>query len=373
MAVRRGREPLQGLLIARMVRDAIFRLIGGIALAVVGWRTEVELQGHPPALDISLLASMALSGLVLGLLLTPDLTVRPLLRLKAYVRGLSDEELLAALLGLMAALVLAALATVPLAMLPGGVGRILPVALAVLFAYFGVSIGLDRRRRVLSMLARRVATPEEGKGAPAEPLTSMALLDTSAIIDGRIVQIGRAGFVPGALIIPQFVLDELQQLADSSDPRRRTSARHGLDMLRQLKAESVAPVEIMAFPDEPQIDVDQLLIVVAQRLHCPIISNDFNLSRVAEIKGVPVLNVNVLADSLRPVVAPGDHLRLRMVEMGGQPGQARGYLEDGTMVVVERGQHMIGQDADIVVQRIRQQDTGRIIFAVPQVDERSAV
>lgn len=356
-----------------MLRDAILRLVGGIALAVIGWRAEEALQGHAPAMDLTLLVSMALSGFILGILLTPDLTIRPFLRLKAYVQSLSDEELLAALLGLLVALVFAALGTVPLAMLPGNVGRVAPVVLALLFAYFGVSIGVDRRRRVLALLARRVRAADEEPTTERESPRPMALLDTSAIIDGRIAQISQAGFVPGALIIPQFVLDELQQLADSSDPRRRTSARHGLDMLRQLKAKSAAPVEIMPFPDEPQLEVDQMLITAAQRLHCPIITNDFNLSRVAEIKGVPVLNVNVLADALRPIVVPGDRLRLRMVEVGGQPGQARGYLEDGTMVVVENGQSMIGRDADVVVQRIRQQDTGRIIFAVPQANGRSAV
>lgn len=361
-----------------MSLNFVLRIVGGIAMAVVGWHLDEAVQGRSPRLDASLLVSLSLSGFILGLLLTPDLTIRPFIRLKTYLQDLSDDELLAGAIGLLAALVMSALSALPLSFLPGVVGKLAPVSLGIVLAYFGTTLGVERRRRVLAAIpplggheeievSPDMAQPGNERGQP------LALLDTSVIVDGRIVQVSRTGFVPGSLVIPRFVLDELQQLADSADQRRRTSGRHGLEMLRLLKEQSVVPVEIVDVDADSADDVDRNLVGLAKRMHCPIITTDWNLNRVAEIQNVPVLNVNALADAVRPMVTSGARLRIRLVEAGGQPGQARGYLEDGTMVVVENGFALIGHDADVVVQRIRQQDSGRIIFATPGVSDNGAI
>jgi uncharacterized protein YacL len=350
--------------------DFLLRIVGGVALAIVGWQVEVALQGHSPAFDITLLVSLTLSGFGLGLLLTPDLTIRPFQRFRSFLGDLSDEEIFSGAIGLLIALVMSALSALPLSLLPSPMGKLAPFAMALLFAYFGISIGVARRRRMLSMLNSKIgAVPYSDADAGSSVRRHVVLIDTSAIIDGRIIQISRTGFIPGGLVIPQFVLDELQHLGDSSDPRRRTSGRHGLDNLARIKEESVVPVEIDDFADDPNADVDHRLLSVAKRLDCPIVTTDWNLNRVAGLQGVPVLNINVLYEALRPPLGYGDKVRLFLVEQGAQSGQARGYLDDGTMVVVENGQSMLGKEVDVVIQRVRQQDSGRIIFAVMAVPE----
>ncbi len=356
-----------------MSLDLVLRIVGGIAFATIGWHVEEALQGHSPNIDATLVVSLSLSGFIFGLLLTPQLTVRPFVRFTTYISSLSDAELFGATLGLVVALVMSALAALPLSLLPGYIGKVSPLALAVVFAYFGVKIGVDRRR-LLEHLRYGVDSGGAQGRVLEEPVVeqNIVLLDTSVIIDGRIVGVSRTGFLPGTIVVPRFVLDELQQLSDSSDARRRTSGRHGFDVLRELREKSVVPVEIREFDGVGDDEVDRRLVKLARKLDCPILTTDWNLNKVAELQGVPVLNLNLLSDALRPVLAMGDHLKIRLIEQGGQPGQARGYLDDGTMVVVENGQHMIGKDTRVVVQRIRQQETGRIVFAVPHLGEHGA-
>jgi uncharacterized protein YacL len=194
------------------------------------------------------------------------------------------------------------------------------------------------------------------------------LLDTSVIIDGRIADVARAGFLHGTLLVPRFILLELQGIADSSDALRRARGRRGLDLLARLQKEALVPVVVIERDPAELVEADAKLVAIAKELGCPVLTNDYNLNRVAELQGVKVLNVNELATAVRPVVLPGEELGVKIIQEGKEPGQGVGYLEDGTMVVVEGGSRHIGGELDVVVLRVLQTVAGRMIFAQPKGD-----
>jgi uncharacterized protein YacL len=193
-------------------------------------------------------------------------------------------------------------------------------------------------------------------------------VDTSAIIDGRIADISQTGFIPGSLIIPRFVLDELQHIADSYDAVRRNRGRRGLEMLAKLQKESGVSVEITEMDVKDIREVDGKLVRLAKIFGCGIVTNDFNLNRVAELQGVQVLNVNELANAVRPVVLPGEEMAVRIIQEGKEFGQGVGFLDDGTMIVVEGGRRHINNRIDVVVTRVLQTAAGRMIFAHPKME-----
>ena len=205
--------------------------------------------------------------------------------------------------------------------------------------------------------------PAAEAAAPALP---PILVDTSAIIDGRIADIAAAGFIPGRLVVPRFVLAELQNIADSEDAMRRGRGRRGLDVLNTLREQPEVEVEIID-EDVPKVrEVDAKLVVLAQKFSCNVLTTDYNLNRVAQIQGVRVLNVNELSNAIRPVVLPGEELVVKVVQPGKERHQGVGYLADGTMIVVENGDKLIGQDVPTEVTRVFQTVAGKMIFAVPR-------
>ena len=260
-----------------------------------------------------------------------------------------------------------AVARVPLGSVAGGVGGLMvfwvlgklfedlypPLTsgfFLMLLMVVGVMVGV-RKGRELSVLFRRAEVPTVPK-----------VLDTSAIIDGRIADICETGFLEGPILIPQFVLRELQYIADMTDPLRRARGRRGLDVLDRLQKHSKAPIRIID-EDYPEIkEVDQKLIELSRRKGAKIVTNDYNLNKVARLHGIEVLNVNELAQALRPVVLPGESLKVHVIREGKEPDQGVGYLEDGTMVVVEEGKKLIGQEVEITVTSVLQTSSGRIIF-----------
>jgi uncharacterized protein YacL len=194
------------------------------------------------------------------------------------------------------------------------------------------------------------------------------VVDTSAIIDGRIAEIVESGFIYGTLVVPKFVLEELQHIADSSDTLRRNRGRRGLEILNRMQKESTTPVEILD-EDVPEVtEVDAKLVALARVRSKAILTNDFNLNRVAELQGVRVLNINSLANAVKPAVLPGEELRVRVIQEGKEPGQGVGFLDDGTMIVVEGGVRYIDKDLDVAVTRVLQTVAGRMIFAQPRLD-----
>ena len=194
------------------------------------------------------------------------------------------------------------------------------------------------------------------------------VVDTSAIIDGRIAEIVESGFIYGTLVVPRFVLDELQHIADSSDTLRRNRGRRGLEILSRMQKEPGTPVEIVE-DDVPDVaEVDAKLVALARARSRVILTNDFNLNRVAELQGVRVMNINSLANAVKPAVLPGEELRVRVIQEGKEAGQGVGFLDDGTMIVVEGGARHIDHDVDVSVTRVLQTVAGRMIFAQPRLD-----
>ncbi len=296
------------------------------------------------------------------------------------LRHVSLQGLVFGVSGAIIGLLLGALASVPLSKLPGPFGAVLPVVVSVCLTALAMVVVLSRRTALMAALpfldlksappapaagvAEPVAPPEPAE--PAAPELPQILVDTSVIIDGRIADIAAAGFVPGRLTVPHFVLAELQNIADSDDAMRRGRGRRGLDVLNRLR--EMKDVETSIIDDDVQgvREVDAKLVALAQRFGCNVLTTDYNLNRVAQIQGVRVLNVNELSNAIRPVVLPGEELIVRVVQPGKERNQGVGYLADGTMIVVENGDKLIGQEVATEVTRVFQTVAGKMIFAVPR-------
>jgi uncharacterized protein YacL len=233
----------------------------------------------------------------------------------------------------------------------------LTIALSLVFGYFGLILGMARRPSPDELVERAFLRARERYQAPK-------ILDTSTIIDGRIADVCASGFIEGTLVIPRFVLRELQNIADSADPLRRARGRRGLDMLNKIKeGKDIVDVEIYELELEEGEKVDTKLVQLAKRLEAKIITNDFNLNKVAQIEKVPVLNVNDLANAVKPAVLPDEQMIVRVMKEGKEPGQGIGYLDDGTMVVVDGGKSYMGKDIRVVVTSVLQTAAGKMIFA----------
>jgi uncharacterized protein YacL len=205
----------------------------------------------------------------------------------------------------------------------------------------------------------------------AEDQGRTILMDTSVIIDGRIADIARTGFLTGTLLIPRFILNELQYIADSADGLRRQRGRRGMEVLAQIQKDPAVPVQISDIDVEGAREVDDKLVILARQLRSPILTNDYNLNRIAELQGVPVLNVNELANAVKAVLLPGEKLKVNIIQEGKEPGQGVGYLDDGTMVVVEEGKDYRNAEIPVTVTKVLQTAAGRMIFARPEEQETS--
>jgi uncharacterized protein YacL len=252
------------------------------------------------------------------------------------------------------------------------IGRYFGVALSIVtyitLGFFGVVVATKKGKDLIPawLSARRggVAPKSKGKGSDASP----KIFDTSVIIDGRIADIMKTGFIEGPIVIPEFVLVELRHIADSSDSLKRNRGRRGLDILNRIRTEYGVDIynteEDKSLDEIPEVDVK--LLKLAQILRGKVVTNDFNLNKVATIKGVEVLNINELANTLKPVVLPGEDMNIFPVKEGKENNQAVAYLDDGTMIVVEEGRRFIGKAVDVLVTSVLQTSAGRMIFAKPK-------
>jgi len=345
--------------------ELTLRLVGMIVFAIIGWRIGDLLGAGPDSFRYIII--LALAGAALGLLVTPWITIRPYTWVRRTIRQIPAQQLLAATIGLLIGLIIAALTAFPLSFLPNPLGSILPFVSLIIFGYLGAWVMITRERDFYAILGGRFSKEGATKTATSD---RQVLLDTSVIIDGRIADISHTGFIDGTMIIPRFVLAELQHIADSADPLRRNRGRRGLDMLNKLQKESIFPIRITDLDVEDVHEVDDKLVRLGKNLRCPIVTNDYNLNRVAELQGVRVLNINELANAVRAVVLPGETMRVRIVQEGKELGQGVAYLDDGTMVVVDNGRRAIGNTIDVVVTRMLQTNQGRMIFAAPTTDEK---
>jgi len=260
---------------------------------------------------------------------------------------------------------------VPLSNLQEPFGSVLPLGIS-LFLGLGM-LGLTvAKRRDLIVAAQAVGFLQRGDGARDEARSGepRIVVDTSAIIDGRIADVVTTGFLDGPLLVPRFVLRELQRLADGGDPLRRNRGKRGFEILKRLQ--DLHRVEIVEADVPSATDVDGKLVELARQRGARVVTTDYNLNRVAELSGVNVLNVNDLANALKPVVLPGESLRVQVLREGKEPGQGVGFLEDGTMVVVEQGRRLLGQEVAVVVTSALQTSAGRMVFARPKVDGEEA-
>jgi uncharacterized protein YacL len=344
--------------------EFLLRLIGMFVFAIAGWRIGDMLGGSADALRFIIV--LVLAGAALGLIITPWVTIRPYVWARRTIRQVPAQQLFAATIGLLIGLIIAALSAFPLSFLPAPFGAILPFVSLILFGYLGAWVMMMRERDFFAILGGRFGR----EGLARAPSDKSVLLDTSVIIDGRIADISRTGFIDGTMLIPRFVLQELQHIADSPDSLRRNRGRRGLEILNKLQKESIVPIRITDLDVEEVHEVDDKLVRLAKNLHCPIVTNDYNLNRVAELQGIRVLNINELANAIRAVVLPGEGMRVRVVQEGKELGQGVGYLDDGTMVVIDNGKRSIGSTIDVTVTRMLQTNQGRMIFAAPVDDKK---
>jgi len=368
-----------------MSSDFIIRLIGMVVLAIGGvyWGSSIgqiaNQNPNPNTFSVEQYAfTIGLLGALTGLILSPILTLRPIKALRSLLVRISAQSLFSTLLGLVVGLIIAALLAFPLSLLPSPFGKILPFVGVVLFSYIGVAIFVMRQTDLFSVLSNLTGRNLSGSGSGSGAETSGAnwaesrtiLLDTSVIIDGRIADIARTGFLPGALLIPRFVLNELQYIADSSDGLRRQRGRRGMEVLSQLQKEPIIPVRISDIDVDKVREVDDKLVILARQLRCPILTNDYNLNRIAELQGVMVLNVNELANAVKSVLLPGEILSVHVIQEGKEMAQGVGYMDDGTMVVVENGREFLNKEIEVTVSKVLQTAAGRMIFARSGVDSR---
>jgi uncharacterized protein YacL len=299
-------------------------------------------------------------GAVVGVLAVPAAQgafEKELVSVERAVDRLAPGELVGGAIGLTSGLVIAFLIKsvlfefITFAGPTGGyIAIVLYIVVSIFAAYLGARVGAKQRVGV----GRLATVSLAGGGSPK-------VLDTSVIIDGRVLDIVRSGFLEGPLLLPRFVLRELQNIADSSDAMRRTRGRRGLDVLTKLQV--LTPLEIVERDFDTIGEVDAKLVMLARERGAKLVTNDFNLNRVANVEGVAVLNMNELANAVKPVLLPGEELRVALIKEGKEPHQGVGYLEDGTMIVVENGRRMVGETIDVSVTSALQTAAGRMIFA----------
>ncbi len=293
------------------------------------------------------------------------------------VSEMPGATLVAGIVGLLVGLAVAALVSIPFYALDSIMDWVVPVCVSAALGAGGLLLGMQRERDIRAILPgldsesypvqRPAAGRTGGTAIPAHDSRNGAILvDTSAIIDGRIADLTQTGFIDGSLLVPRFVLDELRHIADSNDSLRRNRGRRGLEVLGRLRKDASVPLRVLDVGVENGEEVDARLVELARGMKSSILTTDYNLNRVAEIQGVQVLNVNELANAVKSIVLPGENLRVDIVQEGKEAGQGVAYLDDGTMVVVEGGRRYINASHDVTVTRVLQTNAGRIVFAQPK-------
>ena len=379
--------------VLRFFITLIFAILGGALMQLASPLLTLFLSTEVLKLDLGLfgltLASLvcilvgAVLGGVLGFITTPLFTAtlkRFTYWVETQLSKMPIHDVIAGAAGLAIGLIIANLLGAAFSKIPL-VGAYFPVVFSIVFGYLGIHITIKKRKEVgelfgtlpnLISKSREAKAQEKakealgqiGKGQKSSKLYK--LLDTSVIIDGRIADICETGFIDGALLIPEFVLEELQHIADSSDALKRVRGRRGLDVLQRIRTESKMEVEITSQDFDDIAEVDSKLVRLAQVVGGKLITNDFNLNKVAELRDVPVLNINELSNAVKPVVIPGETMRVSVVKEGKEPGQGVAYLDDGTMIVIENGRRHINNTIEVEVTSALQTAAGRMIFAKPR-------
>jgi len=369
---------ITGLMI--IVGGALMQLASPLLTVLIGTevlKIDMGLFSITLANLLFILLGAVIGGLA-GLFLSPYF-VKKLTRFSVWVEGQLNKmpiyDVIAGAIGLAIGLIIANLLGTAFSQIPI-IGNYIPVVFSIVLGYLGVHITIKKRKELIGIFdfiphflkeykSREMKTPVvETEKVAIGP--GYKLLDTSVIIDGRIADICKSGFVEGILLIPVFVLEELQHIADSSDLLKRTRGRRGLDILQRIRTESSMIVEIDNRDFDDISEVDSKLVRLGQLVGAKIITNDYNLNKVSELRGVPVLNINELSNAVKPVVIPGENMKVTVVKDGKEQGQGVAYLDDGTMIVVEGGKHYMNATIDVEVTSALQTAAGRMIFAKPK-------
>ncbi len=362
---------------AARVVGAVTGVVVGIFYAAFVITNSPGVFGNDRLVTGITLAGTAIVGAAALALAAPLLTVEPYLWLEQLLDEAPMSQVLAGLAGVLAGLLIAALVAALLNPLPLHVGTVISLILAVALVNVGARTGTRRRQAFVSALGR-------GGDAEARPAVSgtggvaidgpPVVVDTSALIDGRITEVAKAGFVPGRLLIAGFVLEELQRVANSGDPLRRARGRRGLSVLEELQRREDVVCEItdLDFPEAAEVDARLIKLAVARS--AVLLTSDHNLNRIARIAGVRVLNLNDLANALKPILSAGEEISIAVVREGKELHQGVGYLDDGTMVVVENAKARLGDTVRATVTSVLQTSAGRMIFATtdgPDTSQRT--
>lgn len=346
--------------------EFILRLIGMMVFTLLGALLGVDLSDAlnlpPEATGLT----FSLMGALIGLIVTPWLTTYPAQNARRIITRMSVETLIMSLVGLFVGMAAAALLTWPLSMLPEPFGPFLPTIAAAIVIYVTVMVFALRGHDVFLLFGGLWrGDPAAARAMSGLPNSNEILLDTSVIIDGRILDISRTGFIQGTMLVPRFVLNELQHVADSAEVLRRNRGKRGLEILSELQQHSLTPVHIVDDDIEGVNEVDDKLVMLAQQMGIPIMTQDHNLNRVADLQGVVVLNINELTNALKAVFLPGETMDIQIVMEGREEDQGVGYLDDGTMVVVEGGKRYMDRTIPVFVTRYIVTNAGRMYFTEP--------
>ncbi len=354
------------------IMRAIVTLIG--VLFGVGIAALMDNFGLLDKINLNNIVIYTIFGIIFGLLL---FLLTPIVkRIGAKISNLFENELvelqtndiITGAVGLILGLVIAFLLSQPLYNLNVPyLGTAISAFIYLLFGYLGITVATRKRDEIASTIGNRINIgPKNVKNNKTRGKSPCKILDTSVIIDGRIADICKTGFIEGTLVIPEFVLQELQHIADSSDGLKRNRGRRGLDILNKLQNEQIIDVRIEGKDFTDTNEVDAKLLKLAVYLEGVVLTNDYNLNKVAEFQGVQVLNINELANAVKPVVLPGEEMVIQVIKDGKESGQGLAYLDDGTMIVVEGGRRFIGDTLDVIVTSVLQTAAGRMIFAKPK-------
>ncbi len=288
------------------------------------------------------------------------------------LRRLDFQRLILITVGFIAGAGAGLLVSIPLRGLPSPYSIILPITVTFMSALALAEVFYQQYPFINRLFPKLVTVKKDGKVITPAAHKNQILVDTSAIIDGRIADIAKTGFVPGKLLVPRFVLAELQNIADSEDPLRRSRGRRGLEMLNSLRKNKEVEIDIIEDDPEKVKEVDAKLVYLAKKYKTDILTTDYNLNRVATIETVRVLNINELSQAIRAVVLPGEEMVVKVVQAGKEKNQGVGYLDDGTMIVIEGGDKLINQEVSTEVTRIFQTVAGKMIFATPRTNGNKA-
>lgn len=353
-----------------MYRIAV-RVVGltvGIMIGVV-FGAVIEIGGTSQNAGAAAVAvAIAIGGI--GYIMGPHVVRGVVWRAKEAVADASIEDIVAIVLGFAFGALVAAPIAFIVSLVPGRVGDVVALVLAIIIIASAIVVAQLRKHDLIDPWFRRrdaeaIKPKPEREAIPAQSVAAM-MIDTNIMIDGRVGDVVRSGFLPGTILVPQFILSELQRIADADDPLRRARGRRGLEALNQLRHEIPDRIEVVDDPVKEEKQVDAKLIRLARERGCRILTNDYNLEKVAQVQGVEVLNLNELANALRPVVRPGEEITLSVVQEGREAGQGVGFLDDGTMVVVDGGRRLVGSESPVTVTRLLQTGAGRMVFATPK-------